>query len=279
MSSYYKPHRNPGWNYGGRNFRLSRAKIDLFSQCGRCFYLDSKLGVARPPGFPFNLNNAVDELLKREFDSYRAKGDPHPLMKSYGLDAIPYEHEELEAWRDALKRGVQYTHPQTGLIIRGGVDDVWVGSDGKLIVADYKATSKKGEVSLDAEWQDSYKRQMEVYQWLFRKNGFEVSDTGYFVYVNADSNKEAFDARLDFSVKLIPYEGNTDWLEPTLLKIKETLDSDLIPEVGEFCDYCTYRQAAGEAMANHIKSKKPLSVKKTPPAIQALKDPNESLFD
>ena len=28
------------------------------------------------------------------------------------------------------------------------------------------------------------KRQMEVYQWLFRRENFPVSDLGYFLYVN-----------------------------------------------------------------------------------------------
>lgn len=243
MSDYYKPHRNPDWNYGGNKFRLSRSRVDLFIECPKCFYIDNKLGTARPPGFPFNLNNAVDELLKREFDSYRAKGETHPMMKHYGIDAVPYAHEQLDRWRDALRYGVEYFHEPTGLNVRGGVDDVWIGSNGELIVADYKATSKKTEVNLDAEWQDGYKRQMEFYQWLFRKNGYKVSDTGYFVYANADSDKEAFDAKLEFDVKIIPYVGSDKWVEGTLVKIKECLASDEIPESSPKCDYCNYRKA------------------------------------
>lgn len=257
MSKYYKSNRNPDWNYGGKNFRLSRSKIDLFTECPRCFYLDNKLGVARPPPFPFTLNSAVDELLKREFDLSRAKGEAHPLMRAYKIDAVPFAHGELVAWRDALKRGVQYTHEPTGLIVRGAVDDVWKGSDGKLIVADYKATSKKTEVNLDAEWQEGYKRQMEVYQWLLRRNGFEVSDTGYFVYANADSDKESFDGKLEFDITLIPYTGNDDWVEPTLFKIKETLDSDRIPEPSDDCDFCTYREAVAEVLPKPEKAQNP----------------------
>ena len=30
--------------------------------------MDRRLGIAQPPGFPFNLNSAVDNLLKNEFD-------------------------------------------------------------------------------------------------------------------------------------------------------------------------------------------------------------------
>jgi hypothetical protein len=67
-------------------------------------------------------------------------------------------------------------------VITGGVDDMWINHQGEYIVVDYKATSKKTEVTLDADWQIGYKRQMEIYQWLFGKNGYKVSNTGYFVY-------------------------------------------------------------------------------------------------
>mgnify|MGYP001594953546 FL=1 len=246
MSEYYKPHRRAEWNYGGPNWKLSRSKIDLFMECPRCFFVDNKLGVARPPGFPFYLNSAVDKLLKKEFDTHRAKGSAHPLMQKYKIDAVPLKHTKIEEWRDSLRAGVSFRHPATGMLVRGGVDDVWVRPNGELIVVDYKATAKDGEVSLDAAWQDGYKRQMEVYQWLFRQNGFQVSDTGYFVYVNGKTDREAFDARLEFDVSVIPYTGKTNWVEPTLADIKKCLDSDAIPAPSEHCDYCTYRKAAAE---------------------------------
>ena len=59
MSEYYKIPRGANWNFDpkGRknNWNLSRSKLDLFIECPRCFYLDNRLGVKRPPGFPFNL--------------------------------------------------------------------------------------------------------------------------------------------------------------------------------------------------------------------------------
>ncbi len=269
MSQFYKPHRNPNWNYGGANFRLSRSKIDLFIDCPRCFYVDNKLGVARPPGYPFNLNSAVDELLKREFDVHRADETPHPLMETYGIDAIPFHHVQLDAWRDSLRHGVQYLHEPTQLLVRGGIDDVWKDRTGKLIVVDYKATSKKGEVNLDAPWQDGYKRQVEVYQWLFRKNEFEVSDTAYFVYANADADREAFDGKLEFDVKIIPYVGDDAWVEPTLFEIKKCLDDPRVPKASPECDYCRYREAAGTVLLKNKEerqaAKAPAAHKDTPP--------------
>ena len=242
MSEYYNPNRK-GNLYdkdSTQTFRLSRSRIDSFINCPRCFYLDRKLGVAQPPGYPFSLNSAVDKLLKKEFDIHRAKHTAHPLMKAYGLDAVPFEHSKMDEWRDSLKRGITYLDNETNLLITGGVDDVWINPAGELIIVDYKATSKDAEVTLDAEWQDGYKRQMEVYQWLFRKNGFKVSDTGYFVYCNGKTDVEAFDGKLEFDVTLIPYEGDDSWIEKTILDIHKCLNSDQIPKADSDCDYCSY---------------------------------------
>lgn len=225
-------------------FRLSRSKIDLALKCQRCFYLDRRFGISQPPSPPFSLNSAVDELLKREFDLCRESQTTHPLMKSVGLDAVPFKHEKMDEWRDALRRGVTYALPRTNLVVTGGIDDLWVNKKGELYVVDYKATSKNGEVSLDADWQISYKRQVEIYQWLFRMNGFSVSDTAYFVYCNGDKERPSFDARLDFSIKVLPYNGNTDWVEPALRDIFELLKAPKLPPSAEKCEHCTYREKA-----------------------------------
>lgn len=250
MSQYYKPNRNPNWNYGGPNWRLSRSKIDLFVECQRCFYIDNKLGVARPPGFPFNLNSAVDALLKKEFDIHRAAGTKHPLHHAYGIDAVPFQHPDIDVWRDNFK-GIQFFHEPTGFTISGAVDDVWVTPAGELIVVDYKSTSKDEKIeTLDQEWHRGYKRQMEVYQWLLRRLGFTVSNTGYFVYANGRKDLEAFDAKLEFEVTLVPYTGDDSWVEGTLVEIKKTLDAPDVPAASVECDFCAYRNAVNALEIN-----------------------------
>lgn len=247
MSQYYNIPRGANWNYGGARFRLSRSKLDLSLECSRCFYLDNKLGIKRPPGYPFNLNSAVDALLKKEFDVHRAEESAHPLMNEYGVDAVPFQHKDMEVWRDNFK-GVETYHEPTGFTVSGAVDDVWVNPEGELLVVDYKSTSKDGEVTLDAEWQDGYKRQMEVYQWLLRQNGFTVSDTGYFVYANGRKDEEAFDGKLVFDVTLISYTGSDEWVEGALHDAKAVLESEAIPPADAECDYCLYREVAGKTL-------------------------------
>ena len=242
MSKYYAGKRS-GYIFNPTSdqpFRLSRSKIDLFLSCPRCFYLDRRLGIAQPPGYPFTLNSAVDTLLKKEFDSHRAKRTPHPMMKTYGIDAVPFQHEKLREWRDALRGGITYHHKPTNLILTGGIDDIWENLQGELLVVDYKSTSKRDEVNLDAEWQIVYKRQIEFYQWLFRMNGFKVSQTGYFVYCNGITDREAFDGKLEFDVKIIPYRGNDAWVEPAVFEAHKCLMGSGIPPMSDECDFCLY---------------------------------------
>ncbi|MDD4351787.1 MAG: PD-(D/E)XK nuclease family protein [Candidatus Gracilibacteria bacterium] len=235
-------------------FRLSRSKLDLFLNCPRCFYLDRRLGVDQVPGYPFSLNSAVDALLKKEFDLYRERGEAHPEMSKAGIEAVPYQDARLEEWRDALRGGITFLHPESKFLVTGGIDDVWVNKQGELIIVDYKATSKKEEVNLDADWQIGYKRQMEIYQWLFRQNGFRVSKTGYFVYCNGDTSKDSFDKKLEFEIKIIPYTGKDDWIGAALVAARKCLEGNKLPQASPDCDFCKYRQAAKEAEDSSVNS-------------------------
>ncbi len=259
-SSYWRERSQPYQPGQIKPFKVSRSKIELFTQCPRCFWLDARLKIKRPDGPPFQINKAVDELLKKEFDRYRLKGEPHPIMLEFGVQAIPYAHDSLDSWRQNFV-GVFALHEPTNLHVFGAVDDVWVNELGELIVVDYKATAKNSEITLDADWQMSYKRQMEVYQWLLRQNGFSVSDTGYFVYCNGRLDLDGFNDRIEFRTKVIPYTGNDGWVEQTLLDMKTCLEGEM-PAVGKAamggdCDFCTYARSRTELTLEAIKKSKP----------------------
>jgi CRISPR/Cas system-associated exonuclease Cas4 (RecB family) len=252
MATYtkkYNPNRMADWNYGGTKWKLSRSKIDAYIECPRCFYLDNKLGTKRPGMPSFNLNIAVDTLFKKEFDLYRKEGTAHPIMEENGIEAVPFVHTDLEVWRDPFV-GIMHTHRETGLVVSGGIDDVWSMEDGTLIVVDYKATSKEGTIATlaDSSWEDQYKRQIGVYQWLFKQNGFKVNSTGYFVYANALQSEDTFDNTLTFETTLVPCEGEQGWIEPTLVAIKACLENSTYPAPGENCEFCPYREACGKKL-------------------------------
>ncbi len=219
--------------------------------------------LSRPSGPPFQINKAIDELLKKEFDSYRLKGKPHPIMLEFGVQAIPFAHDNLNTWRTNFT-GVATLHEATNLYVFGAVDDIWVNDDGELMVVDYKATAKQSEITLDADWQISYKRQMEIYQWLLRQNGFQVNDTGYFVYANGRLDLDSFNNRVEFRTKIIPYTGDADWVENALHRMKVCLEGEMPPvgtaAMGGECDFCTYAKQRTIDTLEHL-DKKDITVK------------------
>ena len=250
MSKFYNPKRSRNI-YDPKDqkpFKLSRSKIDLFLQCPRCFYIDRRLGVGRVPGFPFNLNNAVDTLLKKEFDYYRVNNQSHPLLEKNGIDARPAAHRDLDKWRQNAT-GIQYLHRSSNLLVFGAIDDLWVNSQDEYIVVDYKATSKSEKITnVSLGWQIGYRRQMEVYQWLLRMNRYSVSRTGYFVYCNGQTDREMFKGKLEFDITLIPYNGDDSWVSKTVDDIYACLISGQIPDAKDGCDFCAYSKAVGEVL-------------------------------
>jgi len=256
----YWEERNIPYKPGQKTpYKLSRSKIELFMQCQRCFWLDVRKKITRPSTPPFNINKTIDELFKKEFDKYRKSNKPHPLMVEFGVDAVPFAHEDIDKWRENFV-GVAYIHPDTNLHIFGAIDDIWVDKKGRVIVVDYKATSKDRDVNIDADWQIAYKRQMETYQWLLRQNGFEVNDKGYFVYANGRVDVDDFKDRVEFRTKLIPYKGNDSWVEPTIQKMKKCMDSETMPPVGKAamggdCEYCLYAKARTKLTLDSLQKK------------------------
>ena len=215
--------------------KLSRTKIELFLDCPHCFWLVMNKGVKRPPPAPYTINLAIDSLLKQEFDVCRENGTAHYIIKKYSINAIPYKCEEIDKWRYNFT-GVQFHHKPTDFLVFGAVDDVWVNPAGELIVVDYKATGAK-----EYKIYDSYKRQMEIYQWLLAMNGYKVSKTGYFLFAKVNKEGGFAEGKLSFDLSLEPLEGNGDWVDGIILNAKKTVDGPL-PEPNQECIYCQFVQ-------------------------------------
>lgn len=220
--------------------KLSRSKIELFRECPRCFWLEMRQKVKRPPPAPYTINSAVDYLLKQEFDIYRAKKAPHPIMAEAGIDAVPYNTPDIGKWRHNFT-GIQTHHIPTDFLVYGALDDVWINPAGELMVVDYKATGANQH-----QVYDSYRRQMEIYQWILGEDGERVSPTGYFVFARA-SKAGGFGmgkAALPFDIFVEPIVGDGSWIPDTLEAIRDALDRDDPPGRRPGCGYCAYVERA-----------------------------------
>ncbi len=253
-------------------YELSRGKIETLLNCPACFWLDRAKGV-KFPGIPgFLLNTNTDTLLKRDFDRWRGK-QASPLMIKAGLEHLrPFQHEDIGKWESSLQFGsspnhFNTLHEETNILFGGGLDDVWENIEtGELHIVDYKSTAQMSNTPkpLDEsfiapptdpkqpDYKASYRRQMEMYQWIARRKGFTVSDIGYFVYV--DGQHVGIDGMLDeentdtawmkFNVAVIPYAGNDDWVEDAIKLAKETVVLEDCPPHSESCEFSRFLDQA-----------------------------------
>ena len=231
-------------------FQLSRYRLERFLDCPRCFWLDLRKGVKRPEPRPYTLNNAVDLLVKQDFDRYRLRKEPHPIMTRFGIDGMPFNHPKLAAWRLTTKgKGMRFRYPKTTLDIMGAPDDIWLVRSGgaeSLAIVDTKATSAKEIHPIGDQWWTSYRRQLDVYAWLLaRQNtGYAVARTGYFLLLNGMQQTDAFAWHLSFEPAIIAYETNAGWVSDAIEDAYACLTNDLLPVASLDCDYCAYRRIA-----------------------------------
>jgi hypothetical protein len=227
--------------------QISRSKLDLFLECPRCFYEDLVRRNPRPSGPSFTLNIAVDELFKREFDVYRARREPHPLFATVDLDAVPLADPRMDAWRTNFT-GVRWLDEETGWTLCGAVDDVWLGADGRVMVADYKATSKAEDPSTESLY-PSYRRQMDIYQFLLAQQGLEVSDRAWFVYANGLKTENGFNDVLRFRTTLVPYDGDRSWVLDAFRTAVGIVTGVVLPDPNPDCEWCRFVTRRSESAA------------------------------
>ena len=190
-------------------------------------------------------------------------------MIQNGLEhLVPFQHEDMERWASAMHFGAENhfntLHKETNILFGGGLDDVWHNpATDEIHIVDYKSTATKRNkdltaletITLEGAYKSGYKRQLEIYQWIMRQNGFNVSDVGYFLFVNGDQHfadgmleKDKDKANMSFEVQLIRHKGDDNWVERKIMDLKECLvnpncpdhsTSGFGPKGNKECEYLT----------------------------------------
>ncbi len=185
-----------------RAIKLSPNSLNLYLECPHCFWLDKNLGIKRPPPYPYALNSAVDALLKEEFDTYRAKNLPHPLLKENHIKAHLFGNQKLlNQWRNNLA-GIRYFDENLNATLFGAVDDVLEFDNGQIAPLDYKSTG-----STAANVYDRFQLQLDTYTFLMEKNGYKTPHKGYLAFYIVDKSRGFID-RLPFRKEIVEIETN-----------------------------------------------------------------------
>ena len=198
----------------GKAIQLSPNSLNLYLECPHCFWLDKNLKIKRPPPYPYALNSAVDALLKEEFDTYREKNLPHPLLEDLPAQAgnrikakLFPNQRLLNQWRDNFA-GIRYFDKDLKATLFGAVDDVLdfgpsTGSgQAKIAPLDYKSTG-----STAAKIYDRFQLQLDTYAYLIEKNGFKTTGKGYLAFYIVDKSRGFID-RLPFRKEILEIETN-----------------------------------------------------------------------
>jgi len=157
-------------------FKLSPSSINLFLDCPRCFYLQIVKKIKRPSGpFP-SLPSGMDKVLKEHFDRFMEKDTLPPEIKECKDCKLFNDKEKLKVWRSNFK-GIEFLDEKNDVLLHGAIDNILVKKN-KLIVLDYKTRG----YPLKEDTHEHYQLQMDLYNFLLRKNNYKTEDYTYLLF-------------------------------------------------------------------------------------------------
>ncbi len=210
-------------------FKLSPSSISLMEECPRCFWLTQHGVWERPEGIFHSLPGGMDRILKRHFDRFMARKMMPPELREniqcfgcrlFGNVGL------LKQWRNNLK-GISW-QDKDGNIFHGAVDNILVKGK-KLIVLDYKTRgyAPKEETS------KNYQNQLDCYNFLLRKNGYDTEDYAFLLFYYPREVLET--GEVIFDTQLVKMKVNIENAERLFNKALKLLNG---PCPKEGCEWC-----------------------------------------
>lgn len=210
-------------------FKISPSSLNLIEGCPRCFWLE-KHKVWKRPETPFpSLPSGMDKILKIHFDKFMGKNKLPPELcyhKHCENMKLFDDNEKLKTWRNNLK-GIQWKD-KDGNILFGAVDNILIKGK-KLIVLDFKTRG----YALKEDTADRYQNQLDVYNYLLRKNGYETEDYGFLLFYVPKEVLET--GEVIFETELVKRKVDIMNAEKLFKKAIKLLNSECPKKTCEWC--------------------------------------------
>tara|TARA_Y100000310_G_C20657854_1_gene802971 strand:- start:358 stop:1014 length:657 start_codon:yes stop_codon:yes gene_type:complete len=211
-------------------YKFSPSSLSLLKDCPRCFWLKFNKDIKRPDTIFPSLPNGMDKILKEHFDTFMKKCElPPELSKLKGYKLFDDE-ELLKIWRSNFK-GIQWTDKK-GNLFRGAVDNI-LKKGKKLVVLDYKTRG----YPLKEDSHKYYLDQMDIYNFLLRKNGYETEEYTYLLFYHPNKVQET--GEVVFNTDLVKIKVNIKNAENIFINALKVLEGE-IPECFEECGFCKW---------------------------------------
>ena len=211
-------------------YKFSPSSLSLLKDCPRCFWLKFNKQIKRPEGIFPSLPSGMDKILKIHFDNYMKQGKLPPELEELKDVKLFDDEELLKVWRSNFK-GIPWEDEEKNLF-RGAIDNL-LKKGKKLIVLDYKTRGYPLKDDTAAHYQD----QLDIYNLLLRKNGYETEDYAYLLFYHPDKvNKKG---EIIFNKDLVKMKINVKNAENIFNEAKKVLKGK-IPKASEECKYCEW---------------------------------------
>ncbi len=216
-------------------YKLSPSSINVMLECPKCFWLKLVKKLSRPSGAFPSLPGGMDKMLKKHFDRFMEKGELPPEIREHGLGngyKLFDDKATLDVWRSSFK-GIQYKDKTSGILLRGAVDNI-LEKGKKLIVLDYKTRG----YPLKEDTAAHYQTQMDMYNFLLRKNGYETEDYAYLLFYYPKDVTET--GEVIFDTEMVKMPTNVKNGEKIFKKAINIIQKEKPPEANKECKFCAW---------------------------------------
>jgi len=211
-------------------FKLSPSSLNLMEECPRCFWLDKHKVWKRPNGVFPSLPSGMDNILKKHFNKFRDRGllPPELCNNNHCENMKLFDNKELlKVWQNNLK-GIRWEDKE-GNILFGAVDNILVNGK-RLIVLDYKTRG----YALKEDTADHYQNQLNIYNFLLRKNGYDTEDYSFLLFYVPSEVTET--GEVIFDTSLIKRKIDIKNAEKLFENAIKLLNGDCPTKSCEWCD-------------------------------------------
>jgi hypothetical protein len=212
-------------------YSFSPSSLSLLKDCPRCFWLQFNRGIKRPSGIFPSLPSGMDRILKEHFDSFMEKDGLPPELKQLSGEAKLFSDVvRLDEWRN-WRKGLRWEDGE-GNVLTGALDNV-LQKGKKLIVLDYKTRG----FPLKEDTHEHYQDQLDIYNFLLRKNGYMTEDYAYLLFYHPTRVTEKGD--VVFHKDLVRVDVDAKNAEKILRKALDVLRGEM-PDHADGCGYCEW---------------------------------------
>lgn len=217
-----------------QQIRLSPSTLNLFAECGRCFWLHINKNIHRPTGpFP-SLPGGMDNVLKTYYDKFRKAGKLPPEIEGKVIGNLFPDLNKINRWRN-WRTGLEYVDRKRNAKLIGALDDLLVVGD-KYAPLDYKTRGS----TINEDSHTYYQLQLDLYALLLKENGFPPAPFGYLVFYSPNEVMEGAVTR--FNIEPVKVETDAEAGRSVFEKAIELLRSE-IPPHHSTCEYGFWQQS------------------------------------